>query len=376
MTTQGETVNISENSLTQGPAASARTQRAKRGPSIADVAREAGVSAQTVSRVSNGLSNVEEGTRNKVEQAMQALGYRPNRAARALKSGQFKSIGIIMFSLSSFGNMKTLDAIVSAASEADYSISLIPMPDPSSSKFPAAYSRLREQQVDGVIIIFDALLADQTDISIPEDLPTVVIDSSPNSKYVMVDTDQESGAAQATAHLLGLGHANIWHIGGPKASFSAAHRAESWARTLRGAGIEPPDVIHGDWTTESGYKIGQELAKNPFVTAIFAANDQMALGAMRALHERGRRIPEDVSIVGFDDLDESPSFWPPLTTIHQDFQEVGKLCLEALLQLISGTSEPKAAQIVPTHLVVRASTTTPPNGQTRLQAPSSSPKKA
>lgn len=352
-------MNISKDLLAGGNAAATKHGRAKRGPSIADVAREAGVSAQTVSRVSNGLSNVEEGTRKKVEQAMQSLGYRPNRAARALKSGQFKSIGIIMFSLSSFGNMKTLDAIVSAASEADYSISLIPMPDPSSSKFPAAYSRLREQQVDGVIIIFDALLADQTDISVPKDLPTVVIDSSPNSKYIMVDTDQEGGAAQATAHLLGLGHANVWHIGGPESSFSAAHRAQSWSTTLRGAGIEPPEVIHGDWTTESGYRIGRELAENPDVTAIFAANDQMALGAMRALHERGRRIPEDVSIVGFDDLDESPSFWPPLTTIHQNFQEVGKLCLEALLQLISGTSEPAAAQIVSTHLVVRKSTSTP-----------------
>lgn len=362
MTTQEENVNISKDSLAGENAAAAMPKRAKRGPSISDVAKEAGVSAQTVSRVSNGLSNVEESTRQRVEKAMQALGYRPNRAARALKSGQFKSIGVIMFSLSSFGNMKTLDAIVSVASEAGYSISLIPMPDPSSSKFPGAYSRLREQQVDGVIIIFDALLADQTDIRLPKDLPTVVIDSSPNSEYVMVDTDQESGAAQATRHLLELGHANVWHIGGPKASFSASHRAESWSTTLRDAGIEPPEVVHGDWTTESGYRIGRELAENPKVTAIFAANDQMALGAMRALHELGRRIPEDVSIVGFDDVDESPSFWPPLTTVHQNFQEVGKLCLEALLQLISGTSEPSRAQIVPTHLVVRASTSAPTKG--------------
>ncbi len=129
-------MNVTEK-FSPAPAAGApKVSRAKRGPSIADVAKEAGVSAQTVSRVSNGLSNVEESTRAKVESAMKALGYRPNRAARALKSGQFKSIGVIMFTLSSFGNMKTLDAIVQAAGDAGYSISLIPMPDPTSSKFP------------------------------------------------------------------------------------------------------------------------------------------------------------------------------------------------------------------------------------------------
>lgn len=347
-------MNVTEK-FSQAPGA-AKVSRAKRGPSIADVAKEAGVSAQTVSRVSNGLSNVEEKTRAKVERAMQALGYRPNRAARALKSGQFKSIGVITFTLSSFGNMKTLDAIVQAAGETGYSISLIPMPDPTSSKFPNAYNRLREQQVDGVIIIFDALLTDKADISMPADLPTVVVDSNPNSGYIMVDTDQESGAQQATEHLLGLGHANVWHIAGPKASFSASHRAQSWRRTLEGAGIAAPEILRGDWSTESGYRLGLELGARPEVTAIFAANDHMALGAMRALHELGRRIPEDVSIVGFDDLEESPSFWPPLTTVHQNFQSVGQLCMEALLLQINGTSAPLAAQKVPTHLVVRQST--------------------
>lgn len=353
---QGNEKNVTNKSSSIRSSGLPQRQRAKRGPSIADVAKEAGVSAQTVSRVSNGLNNVEEKTKQKVLAAMSALGYRPNRAARALKSGQFKSIGVIMFTLSSFGNMKTLDAIVSAASEAGYSISLIPMPDPSSSKFPGAYSRLREQQVDGVILVFDALLADQTEISLPEDLPTVVIDSNPNSDYVMVDADQEGGARQATQHLLDLGHANVWHIGGPKDSFSASHRADSWSRTLQEAGIEPPGIIHGDWSTESGYQIGLQLGAMADVSAIFAANDHMALGAMRALHELGRRIPEDVSIVGFDDLEEAPSFWPPLTTIHQNFQDVGKLSLEALFQLISGTGEPRSAQSVPTRLMVRKST--------------------
>ncbi len=340
----------------------AAKKRATRGPSIGDVAKAAGVSAQTVSRVSNGLTNVEESTKNRVLDAMKELGYRPNRAARALKSGQFKSIGVIMFTLSSFGNMRTLDAIATAASQAGYSVTLIPVQDPTTGTVSGAYERLREQQVDGVVVIFEAHLLDDADITLPEDLPAVVIDSNAGFGYPMVDTDQAQGARFATQHLLDLGHQQVWHIGGPTTSFSATHREESWRRTLKDAGIEAPSVPHGDWSTESGYQIGLDLAGNPDVTAIFAANDQMALGAMRALHEQGRRIPEDVSIVGFDDLDESTSFWPPLTTIHQDFYAVGRLSIENLLQQIAGTGSVDDFTTVPTSMVVRKSTAAPPEG--------------
>lgn len=335
------------------------TGRASRGPSIGDVARAAGVSSQTVSRVSNGLTNVEEKTKQRVLDAMKQLGYRPNRAARALKSGQFKSIGVIMFTLSSFGNMRTLDAIATAASQAGYSVTLIPLHDATTGTMSGAYHRLREQEVDGVVIIFEAHLLDHADITLPEDLPAVVIDSNSGSGYPMVDTDQAEGARFATKHLLDLGHRQVWHIGGPTSSFSAMHREESWKRTLEDAGIEAPPVSHGDWSTESGYKIGLELGRNPEVTAIFAANDQMALGAMRALHELGRAIPEDVSIVGFDDLEESTSFWPPLTTIRQDFHTVGRLSIENLLQQMGGTNPVDDATKVPTQLIIRKSTAAP-----------------
>ncbi|MFJ5955261.1 LacI family DNA-binding transcriptional regulator [Paenarthrobacter sp. NPDC092416] len=333
--------------------------RASRGPSIADVAQAAGVSAQTVSRVSNGLTNVEETTKNRVLAAMKQLGYRPNRAARALKSGQFKSIGVIMFTLSSFGNMRTLDAIATAAAQAGYSVTLIPVHDPTTGTVSGAYNTLREQEVDGVVIIFEAHLLDDADIALPEDLPAVVIDSNARYGYPMVDTDQAEGAKLATEHLLNLGHEQVWHIGGPTSSFSATHRKDSWKQTLEDAGIEAPPVHHGDWSTESGYRIGLEIGSNPELTAIFAANDQMALGAMRALHELGRAIPEDVSIVGFDDLEESTSFWPPLTTIHQDFHAVGRLSIERLLQQINGGRPAGGVTQVPTLLLERKSTAAP-----------------
>ncbi len=328
-------------------------------PSMADVARRAGVSSQTVSRVSNGLTNVDEGTRDRVLESMKALGYRPNRAARALKSGRFQTIGVIMFTLETFGNMRTLDAIAMEAARADYSVTLIPITDRTLGGVSGTYNQLSEQAVDGVVIIFEAHLLDDAEFTLPPGLPVVVIDSNAGSEYTVVDTDQAEGARLATERLLQLGHRQVLHIAGPAESFSAAHRVESWQRTLRAAGITPPEVLHGDWTTESGYRHGLMLGQRDDVTAIFAANDQMALGAMRALHELGRDIPGDVSVVGFDDMEEAHSFWPPLTTIHQDFTAVGKLSLQKLLHKVANVDVKNDRTTVPTRLIVRSSTGAP-----------------
>lgn len=326
---------------------------------MADVAAHAGVSSQTVSRVSNGLSNVDESTRERVLASMQELGYRPNGAARALKSGRFNSIGVITFTLATLGNMRTLDAIASAAAAADYSVSLIPLPDPTLGAVSGAYTRLSEQAVDGVVIIFEAHLLGQAEITLPPGLPVVVVDSNASSGYSVVDTDQTQGAHLATQHLLDLGHKQVWHISGPATSFSATHRADSWSATLAASGITPPPVHAGDWSAESGYRIGLELGRRDDVTAIFAANDQMALGALRALHELGRSVPGDVSVVGFDDMEEASSFWPPLTTVRQDFSSVGRLCFESLMQQIETPGVAAGFAAVPTELIVRASTGAP-----------------
>lgn len=330
----------------------------RRGPSMADVAREANVSGQTVSRVSNGRSNVDAETRERVLAAMRKLGYRPNSAARALRTGRFHSIGVIMFTLSSYGNMRTLDAIASAATDAGYSITLIPVPHPTKGEVSVAFDRLSEEAVDGVIIIVEAHLLDESDVELPADLPVVIVDSSDARDRPIVDTDQAHGAKLATDHLLGLGHRTVWHIAGPERSYSAERRRASWEDTLRVHGAEVPPVLIGDWSSESGHELGLELARNPGVTAIFAANDQMALGVLRALHESGREVPADVSVVGFDDMAESASFWPPLTTVHQFFGEVGRRSVEALLHEVEA-GERRGTALVATELVVRASTAAP-----------------
>ncbi len=327
-------------------------------PSMGDVARHAGVSSQTVSRVSNGHSNVDPATRARVIESMQALGYRPNSAARALRLGRFRTIGVIMFTLRTFGNMRTLDAIATEAATADYSVTLIPVRAATLDQVSGAYSRLSEAAVDGVIIIFEAHLLDESEFTLPPGLPVVVIDSNAWHEYTVVDTDQADGARQATEHLLDLGHRQVWHIAGPQTSFSAGHRVESWQSTLRKAGIEPPPVLYGDWSTESGHRHGRTLGRDERVTAIFAGNDQMALGAMRALHELGREVPGDISVVGFDDLEEAHSFWPPLTTIRQDFGEVGRQAIQQLLRKVGGESD-RERITVPTRLIVRESTAPP-----------------
>jgi DNA-binding LacI/PurR family transcriptional regulator len=256
--------------------------------------------------------------------------------------------------------MRTLDAIAKEAAHANFAVTLIPVSDPTMGRVSGAYNRLSEAAVDGVVIIFEAHLLDDAEFILPPGVPVVVIDSNAGSGYTVVDTDQALGARQATEHLLALGHRQVWHIAGPLASFSASHRAESWRRTLQDAGITPPEPLYGDWTTESGYRHGLALGKRRDVTGIFAANDQMALGVMRALHELGRDIPADVSVVGFDDMEEAHSFWPPLTTVRQDFTAVGRLSIQKLLSKIAVTTHDQDEKTtVPTELVVRNSTGVP-----------------
>ena len=325
---------------------------------MADVARAAGVSMQTVSRVSNGHSNVLSDTRDRVEAAMRQLGYRPNRAARSLRSGRFQSVGVILFTLSSIGNMRTLEAIAGAAAAAGYSLSLISAADRTPVAIAQAFARLEEQTVDGVVLVVESHLVDESEIVFPPDLPVVLVDSSKQEHHSLVDTDQTQGARLATEHLLGLGHRTVHHVSGPAGSYSADRRERGWRDTLVEAGRDAPPVLRGDWTTDSGYRAGRELLERSDVTAVFAGNDQMALGLMRALHEAGRPVPGSISVVGFDDMPEAESFWPPLTTVHQYFDEVGRRSIEALVEAIEN-EDPGRRLVVPTTLVVRESTAPP-----------------
>ncbi|MFD3456226.1 LacI family DNA-binding transcriptional regulator [Streptomyces sp. NPDC058691] len=330
---------------------------------MADVAKLAGVSAQTVSRVSNGFPGVLDDTRQQVLAAMKQLGYRPNSAARALKSGEFRTIGVILFSLSSTGNMRTLEAVASSAAHEGYATTLLPVTAPTQDGVRGAFTRLGELAVDGIVMIMEVHLLDAMTVALPPAAPVVVVDSDAGDRYCVVDTDQASGARAAVEHLLGLGHGTVWHIAGPKESFASERRVGAWREALESAGRDVPELLRGDWSAQSGYEAGLRIAADPACTAVFVANDQMALGVLRALNEHGRRVPEDVSVVGFDDIPEAASFMPPLTTIHQDFAEVGRRCVEGVLRQIRDDVAEKGTTLVPTSLVVRGSTAPPPAGR-------------
>ncbi|KIH99512.1 LacI family transcriptional regulator [Streptomonospora alba] len=350
---------IEEPQMDEGAAAERSRRRAKR-VSMADVARLAGVSSQTVSRVSNGHPGVVAATRQQVLAAMRELGYRPNSAARALKRGEFRTIGVVLFTLSTTGNVRTLEAIASSAAHEGYATTLLPVAAPTHDEVRGAFTRLGELAVDAFIVIMEVHLLDAATVELPPGVQVAVADSNAGDRYSVVDTDQAGGSYAAVNHLLELGHRTVWHLAGPEESFAAQRRADTWRAALEDAGRPVPEMLRGDWSADSGYRAGLRLAEESGCTAVFAANDQMALGLLRALHEMGRAVPEEVSVVGFDDIAEAGSFMPPLTTVHQDFAEVGRMLVQGVLRQLRSESTEPGTTLVPTWLVERSSTAPPP----------------
>ncbi len=327
--------------------------------SMVDVVVLAGVSTQTLSRVANGSPDVRAATRRHVIAAMNELGYWPNSAARALSRGSFRTIGVITFSLSSLGTMRTLAAIALQAARQDFAITLIPVTAPTQAGIQGAFSRMGELAVDAVIAIMEAHLLGAATVTLPPGVKVVVVDSGAGDQYSVVDTDQADGARMAVQHLMNLGHETVWHVAGPEESFASERRAAAWRTTLADAGRAVPPVLRGDWSADSGYEAGLRLADEPGCTAVFAANDHMALGILRALREKGKSIPEDMSLVGFDDVPEASAYAPPLTTVRQNFADAGNRCVDNVLQQIRTNTAVPGVTLVPTQLVIRQSTAAP-----------------
>lgn len=320
--------------------------------SMADVAAVAGVSGQTVSRVVNGSPRVDPATRAKVEAAMATLDYRPHRAARALRTGRTQTVGLVARTLATVGNSRMLQAVADAAATRGYALVVVTLAD--GSDVETAFERLRDQGVDGAIVLNEATELVR-DAATPRGLALVVVDSPPDDRFGIVATDHAGGARAATEHLLSLGHSTVHHVAGPSASFAAAERERGWRGALADAGRGVPELSRGDWSAASGHSIGVALARDPSVTAVFAANDQMALGVLRAFADAGRPAPDGVSVVGFDDVADAAEYRPPLTTVRQDFDTLGERALVRLLGAIEEAADP-VHDVVPTRLIVRAST--------------------
>ncbi len=328
---------------------------------MSDVAARAGVSHQTVSRVVNGHPNVAPHTRERVEQAIRELGYRPNTAARALVTGSTRTLGFITVNINQYGPAQTLVGLEQAARAAGYSLSVAILDDATADAVRQAVDRFVGQSVDAVLAqaTYDAAAEALHLVRAP--VPLVTVQSGGAVEEPAVGVDQIAGARLATRHLLDLGHRTVHHVTGPPDSKEARDRVIGWQAELRAAGAPVPQHLAGDWTPSSGYAVGRDLAARvrggEDITAVFLANDQMALGLLAAFHEEGLDAPRDISVVGFDDLPEAPYLTPPLTTVRQDFAELGRRAVGTVLARLRG--EELHPEPVPPTLLVRSSTGPP-----------------
>lgn len=317
--------------------------------SMAQVAALAGVSTQTVSRVANDSPRVDPATRERVERAMGELGYRPNRAARALRTGRTQTLGLVAQTLSTVGNARMLQAVAEAAASRGYALTIFTLG--ADGDIAAVFDRLHDQGVDGAIVLNEATALARHASS--GGLRLVVIDSSPDDRFSVVSTDHAVGARAATERLLDAGYRVVHHLAGPEDSFAAAERERGWRSALAAAGVEAPPIVRGDWSAASGYEQTRRMLRGGAVTAVFAANDQMALGALRAIDDAGLRVPQDVAVIGFDDVVDAAQFRPPLTTVRQDFDALGERAVQQLIALIEG-APPQDLRLVP-ELIARES---------------------
>jgi DNA-binding LacI/PurR family transcriptional regulator len=349
----------------------ARAERTK-AATLADVARLAGVSAMTVSRVINDAHTVSEPTQVRVRKAMTQLRYRPNPLARGLARGRSHTIGVVTFDTGQYGPGSTLLSIERAARSRGYGVTIAAIERPDREAVRQAVLLLGDRLVDGLVVIAPFVDTAGALVGLDRSVPVVLAEAGNPSEAPVVGINQVQGARLATMHLLELGHQTVHHVAGPGEWIESRLRAQGWRQVLEEAGCWAPPTLDGDWTPAAGYQAGLRLAEDPQASAVFVANDQMALGLLAALHSRGIRVPDDLSVVGFDDTPESAFTTPALTTIRQDFTALGEAAMADLDRLINAEADvdddppPARLRLIAPGLVVRSSTGPPASGSMRL----------
>lgn len=325
-------------------------------PRLADVAAHAGVSAKTVSRVVNNEANVRPQVREQVMRSVAALGYRPNAAARALVTQRTHQIGLIATASSLYGPTAGLFSLEQAAWKAGYGLTLTTVREASEAELEEAIRYLGVRGVEGVIVSGVAGILNLASSSLV-DMPLVSTSTiaSDSVKHVLVDSDQVAGTRAAVRYLYNSGHRRIAHLAGPLTWDSAARRRDGWLQELEDLRLDPGPLLEGDWSPKSGYEATLTLDRSS-ATAIVIANDHMAMGAIRAFTEKGICVPDDMSVIGFDDVPEAAYQMVPLTTVRQDFSSVAERSVGELIHLIEGRSAENTSIHLPTELIVRAST--------------------
>lgn len=332
---------------------------ASRPPTLYDVAALADVSHMTVSRFVQGHTSISPERRERIERAIAELGYQPNLIARSLATNRSHRIGALVYEIAELGPMRILDGATARAREAGYLLDIV-SPDPTDDRaISEAVTLLNQSGLAGVLVFAptDGVLAALAGVrfSVP-----VLVESEAIGEEAGGPTFNEAGVRLAVEHLVELGHRSFFQIAGPDGWLASRGRSRGYDAALAEHGLRSQGTASGDWTAASGYRAGLTVPVDTGVTAVVAANDQMALGALAALADRGIRVPEDVSVVGFDDIPEAQYFRPGLTTVRLDFVAQGRLMVERLLQEIDGSSGPRQEQLRP-ELVVRSSAAVPPS---------------
>lgn len=310
---------------------------------IKQVAEAAGVSAQTVSRVLNNRPDVAPSTRQRILKIIEELGYQPNIVARSLSQRRTYTLGVVTAGLKYTGPSRTLNGITNKAEELGYTLLLKELLGFESHDVNAILDYLLARQVDGIIWAVQEVGDNRKGFAsrlsaIP--VPIVFLTMEKRAGLNIVAVDNYAGGRQATEHLLALGHRKIGHIAGPLAWWEARERKRGWEEGMAEAGLPAQNWVEGTWSSRSGVRsLQQLLSQAPDLTAVFAANDQMALGALHYAHRHGIRVPEDLSLVGFDNLTESAYYWPPLTTINHDQFELGCLAVREAVKAIESRQD-------------------------------------
>ncbi|WP_099906323.1 LacI family DNA-binding transcriptional regulator [Streptomyces sp. TLI_171] len=328
-----------------------------------DVARQAGVSHQTVSRVLSDHPNVRESTRERVREAIALLGYRPNSAARALVTRRSRTLGVVAANTTLYGPASTLAGLEHAARRAGYLVATVSLDELGEHALKQALDHLAAWGVEGVVVMTPHQGAVAALARMSQPFPVVTVEGGHDLDVPGVALDQFAGARLVTEHLLALGHTSVWHVAGPRQWIEAEGRFQGWLAALEAAGLRAPEHLSGDWSAASGYRAGKMLAAayrglddDARPTAVFVANDHMALGVLRALREDGLRVPDDLAVAGFDDLPEAAYFTPPLSTVRQDFTAIGQAGIDLLLRCVEDPGAPVRQVVVAPELVVRQST--------------------
>jgi len=307
---------------------------------LKDVAQKAGVSTQTVSRVINKFSFVSGETRQRVEAVVEQLGYRPNMLARSLSQQRSSTLGIVTFDLRYIGTSRTLSGIADKADELGYMLLMKELNNFDSNRIDEVIESLLARQVDGILwaapeIGDNHAWIEQRMEKIP--VPMLFLAMQPHQGVPSVATDNFQGATTAIQHLLDCGRKKIGHISGPLDWWEAQERKRGWHDTLKTAGLQASEqgCVEGNWSSSSGEQgFIQLLESFPDMDAVFVANDQMALGVLREAHGRGIRVPDQLAVIGFDDIPESAYFYPSLTTISQDLQLLGEQAVQNVVEMI------------------------------------------